>query len=200
MKLLGVDTSVWYLGLIVVVAAERLVELAISRHNVRRLLARGAVEHGIRDYRYMVLLHTAFLLACPAEVVLLDRPWIPSLAVVMTVIVVGTMALRYWVVATLGDRWSTRVVYPDGEPRIVRGPYRWIRHPNYVAVVLELLALPLIHTAWLTALVFSAANAWILARRIRLEDTVMDDLAAAGHPPGAVRVPADAGNAGRGVP
>lgn len=173
MKIFGLDTVTLYVLLVVLVAAERGVELVISRRNVRRLLDRGAFEVGSADYRWMVLLHVSFLLACPLEVLALDRPWIPPLAVSMTILLAGTMGLRYWVIATLGERWTTRVIYLPGAPLVDGGPYRWIAHPNYLAVVLELLALPLIHTAWLTAAVFGVLNALVLRKRIRTENGAM---------------------------
>jgi methyltransferase len=80
------------------------------------------------------------------------------------------MFLRYWAVATLGERWNTRVLVVPGEPAVTGGPYRYLRHPNYVAVALEMAALPLVHGAWLTALVWSAASAALLARRIPREE------------------------------
>lgn len=170
MKTLGLDTVTLYVLLVVLVAAERGVELVISRRNVRRLLDRGAFEIGTADYRWMVLLHVSFLLACPVEVLVLDRPLIPPLAVAMTVLLAGTMGLRYWVIATLGERWTTRVICLPGAPLVDGGPYRWMAHPNYLAVVLELAALPLIHTAWLTAVVFGVLNALVLRKRIRTEN------------------------------
>ena len=90
-----------------------------------------------------------------------------------TIVVVATMALRYWVVSTLGDRWNTRVICVPGEPLITGGPFRYIRHPNYVAVVAELAALPLVHTAWMTAAVFGVANLLILRVRIRVENDAL---------------------------
>jgi len=83
------------------------------------------------------------------------------------------MALRYWVVKSLRWRWTTRVLCLPGERVVCSGPYRWLRHPNYLAVVVEIAALPLVHTAWLTALVFSIANAVVLHTRIRVEDEAL---------------------------
>lgn len=121
----------------------------------------------------MVLMHAAFLVACPLEVWLLHRPWRPPLGWAMLAVVGTTMGLRYWVVATLGDRWNTRVLCIPGEPPIERGPYRWVRHPNYVAVVLELIALPLVHGAWLTAVVFTLWNTRVLQLRLRTEEAAL---------------------------
>jgi methyltransferase len=172
------DTRLLYAGLVGLVALERLVELVVSTRNSRRLAARGAIEVGREHYRAMVAVHATFLLACPLEVVVLDRPFLPVLAVPMLLLLAGTMALRYWVVATLGGRWCTRVICLPGAALVEAGPYRWLRHPNYVAVVIELAALPLIHTAWLTAIVFGIANASVLRVRLRVENEALQRFSA----------------------
>lgn len=174
--LLGLDTRVLYTILIGLVAAGRLFELRIAGRNYRALLARGGVEVGAEHYRWMVLLHTAFLIACPLEVWLLGRPFIPALAAVMLLLASLAAALRWWVIATLHGRWTTRIVCLPGVAPVTDGPYRWLRHPNYLAVIVEMFALPLIHTAWLTAVLFSALNAVILRVRIRAEETALSRL------------------------
>ncbi|HSL18229.1 MAG TPA: isoprenylcysteine carboxylmethyltransferase family protein [Methylomirabilota bacterium] len=171
------DTRVLFTALVGLVAVMRLVELAVSRRNIARLEARGAVEVGARLYPWMVAVHASFLLACVAEVWLLGRPFVPLLGVVSLGLLAGAAALRWWVIATLGDRWSTRVLVLPEAPPVTGGPFRHLRHPNYLAVVVEFLALPMVHSAWLTAVVFSAADAAVLWRRIRTEEAA---LAAAG--------------------
>jgi methyltransferase len=162
-----------YAALVAAVGAERLVELVIAARNKRWALERGAVEAGAAHYRWIVLLHAAFLAACPLEVWLLDRPFIPALAWPMGGLLAAAMALRYWAIATLGRRWNTRILVVPGEPAVASGPYRFVRHPNYLAIVVEMVALPLVHTAWLTALAFSAANALVLRVRIRAEEAAL---------------------------
>ncbi len=174
--LFGLDTRVLYTILIGVVAAGRLFELRIAGRNYRALLACGGVEVGAEHYRWMVLLHTAFLIACPLEVWLLDRPFIPALAAVMLLLAVLAAALRWWVISTLHGRWTTRIVCLPGVEPVTGGPYRFLRHPNYLAVIVEMFALPLIHTAWLTAVIFSALNAVILRVRIRAEEEALSRL------------------------
>jgi methyltransferase len=179
------DGRLLYAALVGAVAVERLIEMAVSRRNARRLSRRGAVEVGREHYPWMVALHGAFLIACPLEVILLERPFFPWLGWPMLTLVAATMGLRYWVVATLGERWNTRVLYVPGAPLVRGGPFRWIRHPNYLAVVVELAALPLVHTAWLTALAFGLANALLLRRRLRVENDALERfpaLAGAGRP------------------
>ncbi len=171
-------SSRWlYSALVAVVATQRLAELAVSRRNVARLLAAGGVEVGRSHYPWMVLLHTTFLLSCLLEVWWLERPFIWGLGVAMLVALVAAAALRGWVIFTLGGRWSTRVVCLSGVAPIRGGPYRFLRHPNYLAVVVEMAALPLVHSAWLTALAFSLANLLLLRERVRVEERALLDFA-----------------------
>ncbi|APU15668.1 MULTISPECIES: isoprenylcysteine carboxyl methyltransferase family protein [Actinoalloteichus] len=169
----------WYILLVLAVALERLAELVVAQRNGRRSLARGAVESGRGHYPVMVVLHTGLLVACLAEAVLLDRPFIPALGVPMLALVVLAQALRWWCIVSLGDAWNTRVLVVPGAEPVRSGPYRFLRHPNYVAVVVEIIALPLVHSAWLTALTFTVANAALLTVRIRCEDRALAQLATA---------------------
>ena len=162
-----------YYLLILAVAIERLVELVVSKRNATWAFANGGREYGRRHYPVMVVIHAALLLGCVLEVWLLDRPFIPWLGWPMFVIAAGAQVLRWWCITTLGRRWNTLVIVLPEKPLVVRGPYRWIHHPNYVAVVVEGVALPLIHTAWLTALCFTVANALLLAVRIRVENAAL---------------------------
>jgi methyltransferase len=164
------DTRILYTVLVALVALGRLVELRIAARNRRRLLARGGVEVAPEHYPWMVGLHSAFLVSCPLEVWLLGRPFVPLLAGSMLFLLVVAAALRWWVISTLDGRWTTRIVVLPGVPPVTGGPYRFLRHPNYLAVILEIVSLPMIHSAWLTALVFSLANAWLLRVRIRAEE------------------------------
>jgi methyltransferase len=121
----------------------------------------------------MVALHTALLAGCALEPWALGRPVLPALAAPAVALVLLAQALRWWCIATLGRRWSTRVVVLPDAPLVAAGPYRWLRHPNYLAVVVEGLALPLVHTAWLTAALFTALNAALLAVRVRAEERAL---------------------------
>ena len=168
-----VDSRVWYALLINVIAVARLLEIARSMRNARRLRARGGVESGAGHYPAMVMVHAGVIVAAPLEVFLADRPFLPPLGVAMAVLLAGTMALRYWVMAVLGERWCTRVIVPPDDPLVTTGPFRVMRHPNYLAVALEVPALALLHTAWLSALVFGALNLLVLAVRIRVEDEAL---------------------------
>jgi methyltransferase len=168
-----VTSAAAYLALLGLLVLERLAELLLSRRNARRAFARGAVELGQGHYRVMVLVHTAFLVSCAAEVVLLARPFPSPWGWVALAGALLSQALRYWSIFSLGDRWNTRVIVLPREPLIVKGPYRYLRHPNYLAVVVELLCVPLIHGAWLTALLFTAVNGVLLTVRIRSEEQAL---------------------------
>jgi len=164
---------VWYVLLIAAVAVERLVELVVSKRNLAWSRARGGTEYGAEHYPVMVVLHTGLLAACLVEAITLHRPFIAALGWVMLAIVLLAQGLRWWCIATLGRQWNTRVVVVPGAARVTGGPYRWLRHPNYVAVVAEGAALPLVHTAWITALAFTVLNALLLTTRIRVENSAL---------------------------
>lgn len=176
--------SQWaFLGLVVVVGLARLVELRVAARNLRWARERGGVERGGGHYPVMVALHLALLIGAPVEVWLADRPLLPALAVSMLLLLVAAHALRWWCITSLGPQWNTRVVVVPGLTLVDRGPYRYLRHPNYVAVVLEGLALPLVHGAWLTAALFTVADLALLTWRVRVEEQALAELAAPG--PGA---------------
>jgi methyltransferase len=166
----------WYLLLIGAVALERVAELVVSQRNLAWSRARGGVEFGSGHYPAMVVLHTALLVGCVVEVAVLDRPFLPALAWPMLAVVLGAQVLRWWCISTLGRQWNTRVVVVPGASRVTGGPYRLLSHPNYVAVIAEGIALPLVHTAWITACVFTALNAALLVTRIRIENTALASL------------------------
>ena len=170
-------SRVLYLGLILLVAFQRSTELRLAVRNERLARAAGAVEFGAGHYPWMVTLHTLFLVSCVAEVFLLERPLAPRAAGAMLLLLGVATALRYWTISTLGERWTTKILVRPGVPLVTGGPYRFLRHPNYLAVVIEIAALPLVHGAWLTAAVFSVANAVLLTVRIRTENAALESLA-----------------------
>ncbi len=173
-------TSLTFFTVVVLlVGLERLAELVVSKRNAAWSLRNGGYETGREHYPVMVLLHTGLLAGMLVEA-WVRRPEVPfALAASMLVLVVASQALRWWCIATLGRRWNTRVIVVPGLPLVRSGPYRFFSHPNYVAVVLEGVALPLVHAAWLTAVVFTVANAALLAVRLRVENTALS--AAAGE-------------------
>ncbi len=163
-------SAVLYTLFIALTALERLFEVRLSNRHAAWAFAHGGEELGRSHFPAMVALHTGFLILAPLEVWVLSRAFSPALGFSMLALALGTQALRWWCISTLGPRWNTRVIVVPGLPRITDGPYRWLRHPNYVAVVLEGFALPLIHGAWITAGLFSVLNALLLRERIRVEE------------------------------
>jgi methyltransferase len=163
----------WYVLLIAAVGVERIVELVVSQRNLAWSRTRGGKEFGAGHYPAMVLLHIALLVGCLVEAIVGHRPFLPALGWPMLALALVAQALRWWCITTLGHQWNTRVVVVPDASRVTSGPYRFVPHPNYVAVVLEGIALPLVHTAWITALVFTALNAWLLTTRIRVENAAL---------------------------
>jgi len=171
---LSMSTSLaWYVALVLLVVLERVAELVLSRRHAAWAFARGGVEAGAGHYPAMVLLHSALLVSALAEAWLADRPFVPALGWAMLAVLMLAQALRWWCIATLGRQWNTRVIVVPGLPLVRRGPYRLLAHPNYVAVVAEGIALPLVHTSWITAVVFTVLNAWLLSVRIRTENSAL---------------------------
>ena len=148
---------------------QRLGELALARHNTARLLARGAVEHGARHYPLIVTLHAAWLGAI--AILGWDAPvhlgWLAVFALLQI--------LRVWILASLGGRWTTRIIVLDA-PLVARGPFRWLPHPNYALVVAEIAVAPMVLGLWKVALVFSLLNALVLRIRIRAENRALAPL------------------------
>jgi methyltransferase len=164
----GIGLAV-YLGWLI---AERSFELALSFRNTARLEARGAVEHGAAHYPWIVALHVLWPLALVLEFLWAGaRPpaWWP-LPLLLLVVAQG---LRVAAMRALGDRWSTRILVVPGEPPVRSGLYRWIPHPNYAGVVIELMAAPFLFGAWRTAVAASVVNAALLAVRIHAEDRAL---------------------------
>jgi methyltransferase len=166
----------WYVLLVAAVAVERVAELVVARRNLAWSKAQGGVEFGASHYPIMVVLHTGLLVGALVEVIGLHRPFLPALGWPMLAIVIAAQGLRWWCITTLGQQWNTRVVVIPGAQRVVGGPYRFFSHPNYVAVIAEGIALPLVHTGWITALVFTIGNAALLRTRIRTENAALASL------------------------
>jgi methyltransferase len=162
--------------LVVLVGVERLAELVVSKRNAAWSFERGGVESGFSHYPPMVLLHTGLLVGALVEAYVRD-PHVPSaLAWSMLALVALSQALRWWCITSLGRQWNTRVIVVPGLAPVRRGPYALMSHPNYVAVVVEGVALPLVHACWVTALVFTVLNAVLLSVRIRVENAALATL------------------------
>ena len=155
------------LALVALVAAQRLAELAWSASNTRRLLDAGAVEVGRGHYPLMIAFHTLWLVAVAAAAYQAQTIAWPAVALFLAL-----QPLRAWVLLTLGRRWTTRIIVTP-EPPVLAGPYRWVRHPNYLIVAAELATLPMVFGAWPLALIGSALHVPILVRRIAVEDAAL---------------------------
>lgn len=162
-----------YLALLLLVALLRIVELQISRRHQREMVARGAAKVNDPRFRWMVLLHTGVLVGAAVEVVFLHRPFIPVLAAICFVIFLAANVVRWWVIRTLGEHWNVQIMNSTGLGVITTGPFRYVRHPNYAAVFVEMLVLPLIHTAWITAIAGSLAHIVVLSQRLSTEERVL---------------------------
>jgi methyltransferase len=163
-----------FTALVMAVAVQRLVEMRVSRRHERALRARGAVESAAVQMPFMIALHVAWLAAAVGEVWLLHPPFRLWLAIAAFSVFVAGQSLRLLAMRALGPRWTVRVLtLPSADP-ITHGVYRFVRHPNYLGVVLETAALPLVHGACWTALVFSVANAVMLTARIPAEESALD--------------------------
>jgi methyltransferase len=169
----------FYYLFILAVGIERLIELVVSRRNANWSIAQGGKEFGQGHYPVMVSMHTLLLVSCVVEVATTHRPFIPWLGWPMVGLVVLSTVVRWWCVAILGKHWNPRLIVIPGAPLVHRGPYRWLHHPNYTAVAVEVVALPLIHSAWVTAIVFTIANAVVLNVRIRAENVALGYVTAA---------------------
>jgi methyltransferase len=166
----------WYVLLIAAVAVERLAEMVVAERNRAWSRRQGGIEFGAGHYPVMVVLHLGLLVGCLLEPIVLHRPFIPALGWPMLVVVLAAQVLRWWCITTLDRQWNTRVVIIPGAARVTGGPYRLVPHPNYVAVVIEGIALPLVHSAWLTALLFTVCNAALLTTRVRVENAALASL------------------------
>ncbi|MGB8295110.1 MAG: isoprenylcysteine carboxylmethyltransferase family protein [Polyangia bacterium] len=174
-----------FTALLVLVGLTRLAELLLSQRNRRRMRAHGALAVREPHFGAMVLLHVAILVGAGVETWGTRRAPVSGLAAGMLILLAAAIALRWWVIASLGPHWNVAIMDSIAEQNrqrqgltvVCQGPFRWIRHPNYVAVFVELLALPLVHAAWFTAVLGSAAHVWVLCHRVRSEEAVL-----LGHP------------------
>ncbi|WP_091738507.1 isoprenylcysteine carboxyl methyltransferase family protein [Phenylobacterium immobile] len=149
------------------VTLQRLAELWLARRNTRRLMARGAVEVGAAHYPAIVGLHAAWLIG------LWLLTWDKPVSLAWLIVFAALQLARVWVIASLGERWTTRIIILPGAPNVRRGPYQFIPHPNYLVVAAEIAVLPIAFDQWLFAVVFSIMNALVLRHRIRAEDAAM---------------------------
>ena len=159
--------AIWHV-LVALIVLQRLIELMLARINTRNLRVAGGIEHGAGHYPLMVALHSVWIVSLVVFV-----PANAALNPILFVIFVGLQAARVWVINSLGRYWTTRVITVPGAPKVTRGPYRWLRHPNYMIVIAEIAVVPLIAGAWQLAIIFSVANAALLWHRVRIENAAL---------------------------
>ncbi|HLY28824.1 MAG TPA: isoprenylcysteine carboxylmethyltransferase family protein [Aggregatilineales bacterium] len=167
------SSLILYAIFLLAVSAGRLIEMAIGRRHQRILITHGARNISDPVFPWIVILHVGILLGSFLEAWLLKRPFVPVLALPMIVFFMLANALRWWVIATMAEHWNVRVMDSLDLGVVSHGPFRFIRHPNYLALFVELLAIPLIHTAYLTAILGTLAHLWILRSRIATEESVL---------------------------
>lgn len=160
--------SIWH-ALVALIVLQRLIELMISRINTRNLRTAGGIEQGAGHYPLMVALHIAWFAS-----LIIFVPAGTGLDPTLFILFLFLQLARVWVIASLGRYWTTRVITVPVAAKVTRGPYRWLRHPNYMIVVAEIALVPLIAGAWQIALAFSIANAALLWHRIRIENAALE--------------------------
>lgn len=165
-----------FLGLLAATGLMRLVELAVSRARMKAQPDAVVAEPWL--FPAMAALHGGLVLAPAIEVWLLHTPFRPWLAVASGAVLIAATALRIWTLRTIGKSWNVRVVVPQDLKVATTGPYRWIRHPNYLVVIIEIAALPLLHGAWASAVALTAINALVLYRRISTEEASLSKIPA----------------------
>lgn len=164
-----------FLLVFIIVVIQRLVELAVAKRNENWMRSQGAIEVGASHYKWMVLMHTAFFISLLAEVLVFDRPLPVYWPALLTVFLLMQI-LRVWCLSSLGKFWNTKILILPGADVQKKGPYKWIRHPNYVIVTTELLVLPLLFGAYFTAALFFVLNIWMLSVRIPAEEKALREL------------------------
>ena len=166
-------SEILFLVLLLAVAAMRIFELRISKRHQQEITARGGSKVKDPIFRWMAMFHTLVLIGAAVEVVFLHRPFIPALAIPMIALFIFANLVRWWVIRTLGQHWNVEVMDSTRLGVITTGPFRYVRHPNYAAVFVEMIALPLIHTAWITALAGAIAHTIVLTLRLSTEERVL---------------------------
>lgn len=168
-------TEIVFTAGVALIGVQRIIEVRRSRRHEARLRAQGAREHASWQVPLMAALHGAWLVASVAEVWIYARPFVPWLAATAMLVLAIGHGLRYRAMAALGERWTIRVVTLPAASPVTTGVYRYLRHPNYLGVIMEIVAVPLVHGAFVTAAVFSALNAMLLTARIRAEEQALGD-------------------------
>jgi methyltransferase len=175
------ETAILVLA-VALVTVQRLLELVLARHNERRACAKGAIERGRGHYPFLVALHFLWFVSILVEGTLRGPELFPYWPAPLALFLLA-QSLRYWAIFSLGEYWNTKILIVPGAKLVRRGPYRYLNHPNYVAVVVEIFTFPMIFDAWITALVFTFLNAALLFVRIHEENQTLAELTDTGQHP-----------------
>jgi methyltransferase len=159
---------------VLLVCVQRISELMIAKRNEKRMLRQGGYEAGARHYPFIVALHTAFFISLIAEVQLLQKTVSPDWPLWLALFLFTQLG-RVWTLLSLGSFWNTKIIVLPGTKVVKKGPYRWVRHPNYIIVTMELIVIPFLFQAYYTALVFTLLNALMLTVRIAAEEQALMD-------------------------
>ena len=151
---------------------QRLSELLIARRNEKKVLSEGAVEYDARGYRVIVAMHVFFFISFVAEYYILSKSLNALWPLLLSIIVLAEI-LRYWAITSLGKYWNTKILVTPGSRLVSKGPYKFIRHPNYLSVVIEIAVVPLLFSCFITSVTFTVLNLLILRRRIRIEERAL---------------------------
>jgi len=157
-----------------IVILQRLIELFVAKRNEKWMLGQGAFEAGADHYPIMVTMHITFFMSMLLEVLVIGRTLSPFWILLLGIFLLA-QAARIWCLLSLGKFWNTKIIILPGADVIRRGPYRWVRHPNYLIVTIELLVLPLLFGAYFTAILFSLLNVWMLSVRIPAEEKALKE-------------------------
>ncbi len=157
------------------VILQRLVELVIAKRNEKISLAKGGKEFDRKGYVFIVIMHILFFISLFAEKLYFERT-LNKFWIIFLILFIAAQALRYWAIISLGYHWNTRIIIIPGSILISKGPYRYFKHPNYMAVITELAVIPFMFSCFFTAVIFSSVNLLLLKRRIEIEETALEEL------------------------
>jgi len=157
----------------ILLVVQRLVELRLAKSNEQNVREEGAVEYDVEGYKYIVLLHTGFFISLLVEKIFLNREF-NIFSIIFFIVFIFTQLLRYWAISSLGKYWNTKILVVPDLNLITKGPYKYLRHPNYIAVIIEIAVIPLIFSCYITSVVFTLLNLIVLRRRIRIEEQALN--------------------------
>ncbi len=164
---------IYFIISIILLTVQRISELILSKRNENYLRSNGAIEYDKEGYKYIVIMHNLFFISFILEFILLERH-VNEYWIILLIIFICTQGLRYLTIFSLGKRWCTKILVLKDTDLITSGPYKYFKHPNYIAVIIEFAVIPLLFSCYYTAILFSLLNLIVLRRRIRLEEDALN--------------------------